>query len=405
MVGASSRDIRLTGSFTVSSPIPVSGLANLALFRSVTASSSTDSAYSAVDGDPGTLWAVRTNSPQWLAIDLGSKMDLGRVRIRWDTNSAASYEIQASDDQTNWASLLATSAGRGGVEDILVNGSGRYVRLYVTQSGTGSGFGVREFEVYLAGNHPALPPSNTNVVWVEDSLPLGAIPGSEGGDSWSWVSNNPAPFSGALANQSGLAAGLHQHFFTGATDTLTIHSNDTLVAYVYLDPVNPPTEIMLQWYDSQNSWEHRAYWGANNIGYGVINTPSRRNLGPLPSAAQWSRLAVPASQVGLDGGATLTGMAFTEFDGRATWDYAGKESPAPAAPPIISNLTLSPAGATLTWVSTSGAVYRVMQKSQLTAPFWSDASGDFIATNNRALWLDTNAPSAKQKFYQLIRVR
>jgi len=36
-------------------------------------------------------------------------------------------------------------------------------------------------------------------------------------------------------------------------------------------------------------------------------------------------LQVPASRVALEG-STLTGMAFSLFDGRATWDNAGKFS-------------------------------------------------------------------------------
>ena len=46
-------------------------------------------------------------------------------------------------------------------------------------------------------------------------------------------------------------------------------------------------------------------------------------MGALPAAGQWVRLAVPAAQVGLEG-RTLNGMAYTLYDGRATWDYAGK---------------------------------------------------------------------------------
>jgi hypothetical protein len=46
-------------------------------------------------------------------------------------------------------------------------------------------------------------------------------------------------------------------------------------------------------------------------------------MGPLPAAGQWVRLTVPAAQVGLDGH-ILTGMAYTLYNGRATWDYAGK---------------------------------------------------------------------------------
>jgi len=86
--------------------------------------------------------------------------------------------------------------------------------------------------------------------------------------------------------------------------------------------VNPPSEVVLQWNDG--SWEHRAYWGANLISaWGVDGTNSRRYMGPLPAAGQWVRLEVPAAQVGLEG-RTLNGMAFSLYDGRATWDLAGK---------------------------------------------------------------------------------
>ena len=46
-------------------------------------------------------------------------------------------------------------------------------------------------------------------------------------------------------------------------------------------------------------------------------------MGTLPAAGQWVRLAVPAAQVGL-ARSTLTGMAYTLYNGRATWDYTGK---------------------------------------------------------------------------------
>jgi hypothetical protein len=104
---------------------------------------------------------------------------------------------------------------------------------------------------------------------------------------------------------------------------LVVGIGDTLFAYVYLDPANPPAEVMLQWNDG--SWEHRAYWGANLIGLGTNGTVSRRYIGPLPAAGQWVRLVVPAARVGLEG-STLNGMAYTLFSGHATWDHAGKSS-------------------------------------------------------------------------------
>jgi hypothetical protein len=134
------------------------------------------------------------------------------------------------------------------------------------------------------------------------------------------VSANPTPFSGALAHQSAVAAGYHQHYFFSAADTLAVGVGDTLFTYVYLDPANPPSEVMLQWYDG--SWEHRAYWGPNLIGLGIDGSSSRRSMGALPPPGQWVRLAVPAVQLGLEGH-TLNGMAFTLYDGRATWDSTG----------------------------------------------------------------------------------
>ena len=161
----------------------------------------------------------------------------------------------------------------------------------------------------------------SDVVWVEDSVPGGATAASDGGDAWNWSSSNPPPYAGALAHQSALAGGEHQHYFYNATATLPVAVGDTLFAYVYLDPANPPSTVMLQWNDG--TWEHRAYWGANLIGWGTDGTVSRRYMGALPAAGQWVRLAVPAALVGLEG-STLNGMAFTLYGGRATWDRAGK---------------------------------------------------------------------------------
>ncbi len=77
---------------------------------------------------------------------------------------------------------------------------------------------------------------------------------------------------------------------------------------------------MLQW-KAAGVW-HRAYWGENLFTWGTNGTESRRDMGPLPPTGQWVRLEVPASLVGLEG-AAVTGMAFSLFDGRVTWDTTG----------------------------------------------------------------------------------
>jgi hypothetical protein len=161
-------------------------------------------------------------------------------------------------------------------------------------------------------------------VWVEDSTPAGATLAGEGGDGWTWVATNPSPFSGSLAHQSAISSFQHQHYFYGASATFAVNTGDTLIAYVYLDPANVPSQIMLQWNDG--SWDHRAYWGANIIQWGTNGTDGQRFMGALPPVGQWVRLEVPASSVGLEGH-VLNGMAFTLYGGRATWDHVGKVSP------------------------------------------------------------------------------
>src|SRR4029077_13810572 len=162
---------------------------------------------------------------------------------------------------------------------------------------------------------------STDSVWLEDALPPGAVVGSDGGDGWFWVSNNPVPCSGALAHQSVVANGEHQHYFLVATAPLAVKVGDIFFVYVYLDPANPPSEVMLQW--SADNFEHRAYGGANQIAWGTDASASRRYMGALPPVGQWVLLEVPAAQVGLEN-RTVNGMAFALYGGRATWDRAGK---------------------------------------------------------------------------------
>ena len=161
-------------------------------------------------------------------------------------------------------------------------------------------------------------------VWMDDALPAGATAMTTN-DAWNWVTSNPAPYSGTSAWKTNTVAGAHQIYFENATGMGT--SGDTLFCYVYLDPVNTPQEVMLQWRDGSGSWAHRAYWGATHLlgSYG-----SAVKAGNLPAAGQWVKLEVPSINVGLDG-LTVTGLAFSLYDGAAAFDKAGKRGN--SAPP------------------------------------------------------------------------
>ncbi len=180
----------------------------------------------------------------------------------------------------------------------------------------------------------------SDVVWFDDALPAGAGGGASGGDAWTWVASSPAPFSGAVSHQSAVKAGHHEHHFNWAGETLAVGAGEKLFLYVYLDPANLPSEIMVSW--CSTNWEHRAYWGADRIADGKPGTASRHYAGALPAAGQWVRLEVPAAAVALEG-ATLQGMSFSTFDGRATWDRVGKSTAAaaPSAPPSTTPVAAS----------------------------------------------------------------
>src|SRR5687768_6188661 len=83
------------------------------------------------DGNLSTRWAsTNGHDPEWIYIDLGAPAAIDRVVIRWWSSFAVAYEIQTSNDATNWVAVHATANGDGAVDDIAVAASGRYVRMF-----------------------------------------------------------------------------------------------------------------------------------------------------------------------------------------------------------------------------------------------------------------------------------
>src|SRR5262245_53412953 len=159
---------------------------------------------------------------------------------------------------------------------------------------------------------------------------------------------------------------------------------------------------MLQWNDG-SSWKHRAYWGANLITYGSDNTAGRRAMGPRPAVGQWVQLTVPASLVGLEG-KTVSGMAFSLYGGRATWDKAGTASLGTAAPKPALSLGMNNGVPLLSWNSTSGSVYQVRYKTNFTDATWMTAA-TLTATSGTTTWSDQTSRGQKQRYYQVLQTQ
>jgi len=173
-------------------------------------------------------------------------------------------------------------------------------------------------------------------VWLDDALPAGATPQGDG--PWDFVSKPDYPvYSGRFAWRTN-ASGLKQRFFDSPGRKLKVGEGDTLFAYVYIDPLQPPKELMLQWH-TQGKWTHRAYWGENRIDWGRDGTPERLRIGDLPPSGKWVRLEVPVARLRLKPGTAIDGWAFTQYDGTIYWDKAGIETWTPQEGQLYDSLS------------------------------------------------------------------
>ncbi|MFJ2717935.1 beta-1,3-glucanase family protein [Streptomyces sp. NPDC087437] len=108
-------------------------------------------AAAAVDGNTGTRWSSAFSDPQWLRVDLGSVQQLTRVTLNWEAAYAKSFQIQTSTDANTWTTVHSTTTATGGIQNLAVTGSGRYVRVNGTERATPYGYSLWEFQVYGPG--------------------------------------------------------------------------------------------------------------------------------------------------------------------------------------------------------------------------------------------------------------
>ncbi|MBM83067.1 MAG: hypothetical protein CMJ78_21105 [Planctomycetaceae bacterium] len=189
---------------------------------------------------------------------------------------------------------------------------------------------IKQLETQIAAAEKALqavesgpPPKPVERVWIDDTLPAGAVPfgNGSGPQEFRFVSGEGHPVLAGKKSSQRTSNGLGQHGFQNAVP-LTVSTGTKLFAHVFLDPKNPPQEIMLQWHGA-NGWEHRAYWGGNHIAWGADKTISRLPMGAMPETGKWIRLEVDATAVGFKTGSQINGWAFTQFGGSVHWDKAG----------------------------------------------------------------------------------
>lgn len=155
-----------------SQAIPQDPEENVALGKTGYASSQEASdlnANKAFDGDRTTRssrWSSNVgNAPHWLYVDLGDVKDVKTVRLYWETRKATNYEIQISNDASQWTPVKSMTERPASTTDTITLDEvqqARYVRLYISASDAEDPDGgvewnsisVYEMEVY--GGTPAI---------------------------------------------------------------------------------------------------------------------------------------------------------------------------------------------------------------------------------------------------------
>ncbi len=132
------------------------GVTNLALNKDAYASSvepGKTTLDGANDGDLDTRWGSEFIVPSWYFVDLGAVYEINKVVIYWQTSHATVYDLQVSNDSTNWTTIYSETDGEPEhiefTDEITgLSDSGRYIRMYAIEKDCDFGVSMWEFEVY-----------------------------------------------------------------------------------------------------------------------------------------------------------------------------------------------------------------------------------------------------------------
>lgn len=154
--GYSLFEFSVYGTGGISQPIRELG-PNLALNAPAVASSVEEAWYipvgsvdanKVVDGDTNTRWGSIHDDKESIYVDLGSIQQIGMVRLNWESAGGRAYDLQVSDDANNWTTVYREQRGNGGIDEVPLYVSARYIKMQGIARLTTWGYSLREFEVY-----------------------------------------------------------------------------------------------------------------------------------------------------------------------------------------------------------------------------------------------------------------
>lgn len=135
-----------------------------------TASSQESPAYAAsmaIDGSFSTRWSSAFADDQWLQLDLGQIRSFYGLEIYWQTAYADRYNIEVSNDESNWTRVHTDNNGDGGYDNFDFGlQSAQYIRINCVRRATSWGNSI--WEVFVKTDDDCTPPGEWTLLWSDE---------------------------------------------------------------------------------------------------------------------------------------------------------------------------------------------------------------------------------------------
>lgn len=109
----------------------------------------------ACDNDLQTRWSSGHDDPQWITLDFGKEVNIGLVKLVWESAYAKKFKVEISIDGENWKEVYAIDQKKDSNIDLIKlddKQRARYLQLTGEQRGTDWGYSLWEIQAFGEDN-------------------------------------------------------------------------------------------------------------------------------------------------------------------------------------------------------------------------------------------------------------
>lgn len=138
--------------------------------------------------------------------------------------------------------------------------------------------------------------------------------GAEFSGYWNWI-DDPNVLGGRAHLTEVDGPPVHAVRFESPIEVMR---GENIIQYLWLDPENPPEQVVIQVYDDRYSAAHRLSLGTDVLYFEDTAAYGFVLGGPLPGSGSWTRVRIPVTEIGMDG-QSVAGLAFYAAGGSAAF--------------------------------------------------------------------------------------